>query len=96
MIIPTWFDMVFDNKSGMASRYGLVIGAKVIDASYRWEVHMHLINTWSLPQKIYRGQKVAQGIIREVILWAPEEISQGEFSTEEDTMRGEGGFGSTN
>lgn len=96
LVIPTGFDMVFDNKSWIASKFGLVIGAKVIDASYRWEVHVHLINTGSLPQKVYQGQKIAQGILREVILWQPEEISQNYFTAEEDTMRGQGGFGSTN
>ncbi len=35
-IIDPWYDLVFNNKSWIAAKKWLIIGAKVIDSSYRW------------------------------------------------------------
>lgn len=86
---------MFENKSGIAVKKGLVIGAKVIDADYRGEIHIHLINTSSFDQTVSLGDKVAQAILREVYLHDPKEITEDEFNEENNTERGEGGFGST-
>ncbi|MDD3302242.1 MAG: hypothetical protein PHN31_01705 [Candidatus Gracilibacteria bacterium] len=94
-IIKSGYDMVFDNKSGIAVKKGLIIGAKVIDADYRGEIHIHLINSSDYVQFVKLGDKVAQAIIREVVLDDLEEIEENEFDLEDDTERGEGGFGST-
>lgn len=94
-IIRPGFDLVFDNKSGIATKKGLVIGAKVIDSDYRGEIHIHLINTSNEKQYVYRGDKVAQAILRQVSLDFPLEIFEEQFKMFADTERGEGGFGST-
>lgn len=91
-IIAPCFDLVFENKSGVAVKKGLIIGAKVIDADYRGEIHIHLINTSSFDQTVSLGDKVAQAILREVYLVDPLEITEEEFNEENDTERGEGGF----
>jgi len=95
MIIEPGYDLVFENKSGIATKFNLVIGAKVVDSSYRWEVHIHVINCSNIDQIITLGQKLAQGIIRKVELWEIETIDEGEFREFDNTERGEGGFGST-
>lgn len=94
-IIAPCFDLVFENKSGVAVKKGLVIGAKVIDADYRGEIHIHLINTSNHDQSVSLGDKVAQAILREVYLTDPLEITEEEFNEENNTERGEWGFGST-
>lgn len=94
-IIKPWFDLVFDNKSWVASKKWLIIWAKVVDSDYRWEVHIHLINTTNYTQKIKLWDKVAQAIIRKVELIEPYEITQEEFEKQRNTERGEGWFWST-
>lgn len=94
MIIPEWFDLVFDNKSGVASKKHLLVWAKVVDSSYRWEVHLHLINVWTRPIIVYPWDKIVQWILRKVELWEPIEIKEEEFYSNE-TERGEGWFWST-
>lgn len=95
MIIPEWYDLVFENKSSIASKYNLMIWAKVVDSSYRGEVHLHIVNVWAYKQTIKLGQKIAQGIVRKVELCKMEEVDKAEFDSYCNTERGVGGFGST-
>ncbi len=95
MIIPDGNDLVFQDKSWVATKYGLIVWAKVVDASYRWEVHLHLINTSHEVAILELWQKIAQGIIRKVQLFSQEQITTQEFEKECNTNRGEGWFWST-
>lgn len=103
LLIPSWiktiieegYDLVFENKSWVSTKYGLVIGAKVVDSSYRWEVHLHLINTTTKNVIIYLGQKIAQGILRKVENAVPEVITKEKFEKQSNTARGEGWFASS-
>lgn len=95
VIIEPGYDLVFENKSWVATKQNLLIGAKVVDSSYRGEVHLHVINCWDQVQEIKCGQKIAQGILRKVELATPVEITEEEFNNESNTDRGAGGFGST-
>ena len=84
------------NKSSIATKYGLIAGAEIIDASYQGEVYIHLINVSSEPSFLCYTQKVIQ-FIPTLISIEPIHISTGK---EEDfyqykTERGSGGFGST-
>ena len=79
-------------RSGLAVKYGLTIvnAPGTIDADYRGEIRIGLINLGSEPVKITRGMRIAQMIIAPVI--------QAEFvltDTLDTTHRGAGGFGST-
>jgi len=94
-IIKSWYDLVFDNKSWITVKKWLIIWAKVIDADYRWEIHLHLINTSSFAQKIKLWDKIAQAIIRKVILWDIKNISKDKFEEYSKTERWEGWFWST-
>jgi len=79
-------------RSGLAIKYGLtVINAPgTIDADYRGEIKVGLINLGTEPVEITRGMRIAQMIIAPVI--------RAEFvlaDTLDTTHRGAGGFGST-
>lgn len=90
--IPVGYAGLIYARSGMASKRGLAPANKVgvIDSDYRGEIIVALYNQSLMPQKIEPGERIAQLIITPYI--------QGIFSEAEelsDTVRGEGGFGST-
>lgn len=93
-IIEPWYDLVFQDKSWVAIKW-LIVWAKVIDSSYRWEIHLHLINTWIQPVKINLWQKVAQWIVRKVELDIPQEIDLETFEKNSNTDRWNWWFWST-
>lgn len=82
-----------NNKSGVATKYRLVVGAKVVDADYRGEVHLNLINTSNERVILVSGQKIVQFIHKRYIKSDLIEISNAEYDALEVTDRGEGGFG---
>lgn len=87
------------NKSGIATKYGLVFGASTVDANYQGIIHISLINTTDKDVELPTGMKVVQFIPR-LIDVSPIEvynnISFEEFYKDfEFTNRGEGAFGST-
>jgi dUTP pyrophosphatase len=87
------------NKSGIATKYGLVYGASVVDANYQGIIHISLINTTDEPVFLPLGMKAVQFLPR-VIDISPVEvynnISLDEFYKDfEFSNRGEGAFGST-
>jgi dUTPase len=52
------------NKSGIATKYGLVYGASVVDANYQGIIHISLINTTNEPVVLPLGMKAVQFIPR--------------------------------
>lgn len=93
MIIPDGFAGIFMNKSGIGKE-GIVIGACVIDSSYRGEVHIDLHNISRNSYVFKPGQKIAQMLIMPIDTTELQEISEDEFNKDQ-TDRGSGGFGST-
>lgn len=83
------------NKSGVASKYGLLVGACVVDADYQGEVHLNMLNVSNKPQEILTGQKLVQFIHKQFINTYWEEISEDAYNNIEISERGEGGFSST-
>lgn len=79
------------DKSGRVLNEGLKIMAGVVDAGYRGEVKVALINLGTEPISIQKHQKIAQMLIQPVISPTLMEVQQ----LEEETSRGTGGFGST-
>ena len=79
-------------RSSLGAKRGLAPANKVgvIDSDYRGEVMVALHNHGTVPQTVAHGERVAQLLITPVLTPAYEEAS--ELS---DTVRGEGGFGST-
>lgn len=86
------------NKSGVATKKKLFVGASVVDSSYQGEIHAHFVNVGKEDQVIQYGDKIVQFIPR-LIDYCEIGVTSG--ATAEDfyggkvTSRGEGGFGST-
>ena len=71
----------------------ILVGAKLIDADYPGEIHIHLINVGKKPITIEAGQKVAQFVLMPVFYDSPVEVDESELRIP-STERA-GGFGST-
>lgn len=90
--LPIDFEAQIRGRSGLAAKYGigLVNGIGTIDADYRGEIKVILINWGAEPFLIKRGDRIAQMVIQRV--------EQAEFILTEsltDSERGMGGFGHT-
>lgn len=84
------------NKSGVASKKGLVIGACLIDHDYLGEIHLNVINTGDEPVQIKTGDKLVQFIHLPVIHSFFQEVCSEDFDKlKPDSARGSGGFGSS-
>ena len=79
-------------RSGLAFKNGITClnTPGTIDADYRGEVQVLLINHGTEPFTITRGMRIAQMVIAPVTQLA---VAEGELASE--TARGSGGFGST-
>lgn len=92
LAIPVGFAGLIYARSGLASKRGLAPANKVgvIDADYRGEVMVALHNHGKEAQTIEAGERIAQMVI------APYITANFILSDElDETVRGEGGFGST-
>ena len=92
LAIPEGYEGQIRSKSGLAVRHGIKVlnSPGTIDAHYRGEIGVILINLGKEPYEVRKGQKIAQIVFQEV--------KQADFKLSdslEDTVRGEGGFGST-
>jgi dUTP pyrophosphatase len=92
MAIPYGYEGQVRPRSGLAAKHGVTVANApgTIDADYRGEILVILINLGDAPLIITRGMRIAQLII------AP--VSQARINIVEqldNTMRGDGGFGST-
>lgn len=92
MALPDGFEGQVRPRSGLAAKHGVsVLNAPgTIDADYRGEIKVILINHGEQNFDIRRGERIAQLVI------AP--VSAVDFTLEDEldaTGRGEGGFGST-
>ena len=92
--VPPGYMLEIKNKSGVAYKQQLVVGACVVDSGYDGEVFVNLHNIGNTVKVIEQGQKLAQAVM------VPIETPQVEEITEDnvygsDTDRGDGGFGST-
>ncbi|MGM9632207.1 MAG: dUTP diphosphatase [Eubacteriales bacterium] len=90
--LPVGFAGLIYARSGLASKRGLAPANKVgvVDCDYRGEVMVALHNHSNAPQTVAKGERIAQLVITPYIVADFEEAD--ELS---DTVRGEGGFGST-
>ncbi len=78
------------DKSGLSHKSGLKTLGGVVDAGYRGEVFVGLINLGNEIYHVEKGAKIAQMLIQEVTHPDIELVD-----TLDETARGEGGFGST-
>ena len=90
--LPPGFEAQIRPRSGLAVKHGIGIvnSPGTIDADYRGEIKIALINLGNAEHTIQRGDRIAQMVIQRVY--------QAQFNLVEkldDTERGDGGFGST-
>lgn len=90
--LPSGFEGQVRPRSGLALKHGITVlnAPGTIDADYRGEVSVLLVNHGDLPFEVTRGMRIAQLVVAPVI--------RGEFEergTLSETSRGTGGYGST-
>ncbi len=98
--------LIAGNKSGVATKHGLVFGAQVVDYTYKGEIHLSVINTSTKNVRLYENMKIIQFIETPVfnsnIEITDDTIRQVNSTIEKDFYDGleddrqSGGFGSTN
>lgn len=81
------------SRSGSSLKRGLIVGNSpgTVDSDYRGEVGVIIINTTPFLAKIELGEAIAQGVVTDY--YKAKFVEVDVFS---ETLRGEGGFGSTN
>lgn len=92
MALPAGYEAQVRPRSGLAAKHGITVlnSPGTIDADYRGEVMVIVINLGQQSFRIERGERIAQMVVAPVV--------QPAFVREEDldaTERGTGGFGST-
>ena len=91
--VPEDYMLEIKNKSGIASKRQLVVGACVIDPGYDGEIFINLHNLGSETQVIKPGEKIAQAVLIPVVCCAIAEVYDDILN--KDSYRGSEGFGST-
>ena len=90
--LPSGFEAQIRPRSGLASKHGVTVlnSPGTVDADYRGEIGVLLINHGDAPFPIRRGERIAQMVIASVV--HAELVPAAALSA---TDRGSGGFGST-
>jgi len=90
--LPDGFEAQVRPRSGLAAKHGVTIlnSPGTIDADYRGEIQVILINHGDEPFTIRRGERIAQMVIAPVV-----QVQLVPVAALSDTDRGTGGFGST-
>lgn len=97
LIEPPASMLMAANKSGIATKQGLIFTAEIVDSPYVGEIHIGIYNTSKETQVIEAGKKLVQFIHVPIFITEPEEIQQEEFYMESQMWgsRGDKGFGSS-
>lgn len=92
LAIPPGFAGFVLPRSGLALRHGLTLlnTPGLIDAGYRGEIKVLLVNHGEAPVRLERGDRVAQLVVQRV-----ERVTLTPVSALPESARGDGGFGST-
>lgn len=90
--VPVGYAGLVYARSGLACKRGLAPANKVgvVDSDYRGEIMVALHNHGTQPQTISHGERIAQFVITPCLKVAFNEVDE-----LDQTVRGEGGFGST-
>ena len=92
--VPKGYMLEVKNKSSIAAKKQLLVGACVVDSGYDGEIFVNLHNTGLQTQWFKDGDKVAQGVLIPVNLCEIEEVSNPN-KLNIDSTRGDGALGST-
>ena len=91
--VPKDHMLEIKNKSGIAFKRQLLVGACVVDSGYDGEVFVNLHNIGTSTQTIEPAQKIAQAVLTPIIICGVEEVSEDCLNAK--SARQAGGFGST-
>lgn len=91
--VPYGYMLEIKNKSGIAYKRQLIVGACVVDSGYEGEVYVNLHNIGLSTQYIKPGSKIAQAVLVPISHCGVEEVTEKQFA--KNSQRGHGGFGST-
>ena len=90
--LPKGFEAQIRPRSGLAAKHGITVlnSPGTVDADYRGEIRVVLVNLSEELFEIVPGERIAQMVVarHEQVQWEPVEVL-------DDTDRGAGGFGST-
>lgn len=92
MELPDGFEAQVRPRSGLALKHGITVlnAPGTIDADYRGEVGVILINLGQEPFVVQHGERIAQ-----LVVAAYSQVNWNEVSDLSETERGAGGFGSS-
>ena len=93
--IPHNYCINMFNKSGIATKKSLIVGAQLIDEDYTGIIHIDLHNVGTKEIKICCGDKIAQGVVLKTNLDEVKIQGCDGANDKGKTSRGDGGFGST-
>lgn len=95
--VPHGYMLEVKNRSSVASKRSLLVGACVIDSGYENEVFINLHNVGEQPQIIKPADKIAQVVLIPVVHFRPSLVESEKLYSSPISMsnRGMGGFGST-
>ena len=104
--VPQGMMLKLDNKSGVSLKNGLVVGATIVDTSYRGEIHLNMFKVvegkedkhtiFGRPYTVLTpGEKIVQGVLVKISTESLSLISNKSYDQGPATKRGTGGFGST-
>ncbi len=90
--LPPGFEAQVRPRSGLAAKHGVTVlnTPGTIDADYRGEIKVILVNLSSTPFEIVPGERIAQMVVAR-----HERVEWEETDSLDETERGAGGFGST-
>ena len=90
--VPVGYEAQVRPRSGLAARHGLTVlnSPGTIDADYRGEIQVLVVNLGAEPVAISRGMRIAQMIVAPVV-----QVRLREMNNLDGTPRSGGGFGST-
>lgn len=90
--LPGGFEAQVRPRSGLAAKHGITVlnSPGTIDADYRGEIKVILVNLGDQPVTLARGERIAQMVVAPVT-----QISFNEVKSLDNSARGAGGFGST-
>ena len=90
--LPAGYECQVRPRSGLAVKHGITVlnAPGTIDADYRGEVRVLLVNLSAEPFTIEPGERIAQ-----LVVARHEQVSWEEVEVLDETARGAGGFGST-
>ena len=91
--VPYGHMLEIKNKSGIAFKRQLIVGACVVDSGYNGEVYVNLHNIGLTTQYVRPGEKIAQAVLIPIVHCGIEEVLEDNLNRH--GHRGIGAFGST-